>query len=395
MPAYRSFAQHLDPAVTPKRILALDGGGIRGVLTLGVLREIETLLRARFGGDPAFRLAHYFDLIGGTSTGAIIAGGLAIGMSVDEIHGHYLKLGNAVFKRSLFRQGIVRQKFDAGEVSRALKSVFGDRTLAGPGFLTGLMVMSKRLDTGSPWPLTNHPGAKYFGLRPNSTTIPNGEFPLWRVVRASTAAPYYFAPEMIQISKADPARGLKAVQGEFVDGGVSPSNNPALQLLLTATLDGYAFRWATGADKLLVVSLGTGRNLSGPGLSSGLKATSAAQAMAALASLMDDCSDLVETVMQWLSASPTARDIDREILKATPPLGGAPTISYARYNVFFDRKWCGETLGIDLAEDEIDRLAAMDRPENMPTLDKLGRAAGAKLVAAEHFPAAFDAGVVA
>jgi hypothetical protein len=390
MPAYRSFDQHLDPTVTPKRILALDGGGIRGVLTLGMLREIETLLRARFGGDPDFRLADYFDLIGGTSTGAIIAAGLAIGMSVDEIHGHYLNLGNAVFKRSLLRQGILRQKFDAGDVSRALKSVFGDRTLAGPGFRTGLMVMSKRLDTGSPWPLTNHPGAKYFGLRPNSTTIPNGEFPLWRVVRASTAAPYYFAPEMIQISKADPARGLKGVQGEFVDGGVSPSNNPALQLLLTATLEGYRFGWATGADKLFVVSLGTGRNLGGPGLSSGVKATSAGHAMAAL---MDDCSDLVETVMQWLSASPTARDIDREILKATPPLAGAPAISYARYNVFFDREWCNETLGIDLAEEQIDKLAAMDKPENMPTLDDLGRAAGAKLVSEKHFPAAFDAGV--
>ncbi len=108
MASYRAFAQHLDPTVGPKRILALDGGGLRGVLTLGMLREIETQLRARHGGDPAFRLSDYFDLMAGTSTGAIIAAALSLGMSVDEVHQHYLSLGNFVFKRSLLRWGALR-----------------------------------------------------------------------------------------------------------------------------------------------------------------------------------------------------------------------------------------------------------------------------------------------
>ena len=43
----------------PKRILALDGGGLRGMLTLGFLRQIEKILRARHGSDPSFRLCHY------------------------------------------------------------------------------------------------------------------------------------------------------------------------------------------------------------------------------------------------------------------------------------------------------------------------------------------------
>ena len=389
-PTYRTFQQHLDAAVTPKRILAIDGGGIRGVLTVGILREIETLLRERGGGDPNFRLADYFDLIGGTSTGAIIAAGLALGMSVDEVHQHYLDLGKAVFKRSLLRLGVVRQKFDAADVSRALKSVFGDRTLGSSDFKTGLMVMSKRLDTGSPWPLTNNPNARYFGLRPNSRTIPNGEFPLWRVVRASTAAPYYFAPEMIQISKSDPARGLKAVDGEFVDGGVSTANNPALQLLLTATTAGCKFGWQTGADKLLIVSLGTGRASAEVGLSAGLKATSAAHAMRALASLMGDCSELVETIMQWLSNSPTARDIDREIGAVTPTIAGGPLVSYVRYNVFFEPEWCRTSLGLEWSAKKLDELAQMDEPDNMPALDEIGRLAGSKLVQGAHFAPAFD-----
>ena len=55
-----------------KRILALDGGGLRGILTLGILRHIEAVLAERHGQDTSFRLCHYFDLIAGTSTGAII-----------------------------------------------------------------------------------------------------------------------------------------------------------------------------------------------------------------------------------------------------------------------------------------------------------------------------------
>jgi predicted acylesterase/phospholipase RssA len=392
MPAvrYRTFQEHLDPALKPKRILALDGGGIRGVLTAGILKRIEDVLRARAGGDPSFRLSDYFDLIGGTSTGSIIAAGLSLGMSADEVREQYFKLGNAAFKGSLLRLGVVRQKYDSKPVERALRTLFGERTLASGDFRTGLMVMSKRLDTNSPWPLTNNPRARYFGLRENSTTIPNGEFPLWKVVRASTAAPYFFGPEMIVIKNADTARGLKRVVGEFVDGGVSTANNPALQLVLMATVRGYSFNWAMGPEELLVVSLGTGRGNPEVGVSAGLGATSLAHAMRSLASIMDDCSELVETTMQWLSQSPTAREIDREMGTVQPALGGAPRLSYLRYNVTFDAAWFREHLGLDWSAGKIAALAAMDKPANMPDLDAVGRLAGEKLVKDGHFPAVFD-----
>jgi uncharacterized protein len=79
-----SKQQHLDPNTLPKRILSLDGGGIRGILTLEYLGVVESLLRKRSGRDD-FRLCDYFDLIGGTSTGSIIAAGLACGMLVDQL----------------------------------------------------------------------------------------------------------------------------------------------------------------------------------------------------------------------------------------------------------------------------------------------------------------------
>ena len=89
----------------PRKLLALDGGGIRGVLTLQVLIRMEELLREKSGQGDNFRLCNYFDYIGGTSTGAIIAAGLARGMSAQELSDFYMKAGPAMFDKSfiLFR----------------------------------------------------------------------------------------------------------------------------------------------------------------------------------------------------------------------------------------------------------------------------------------------------
>jgi len=65
----------------PRRIWALDGGGIRGVITLGILERIEALVTKKSGKE---NFCDYFDYIAGTSTGAIIAAELARGMSVTQ-----------------------------------------------------------------------------------------------------------------------------------------------------------------------------------------------------------------------------------------------------------------------------------------------------------------------
>ena len=384
---YPTFKEHLDPSKGPKRILALDGGGLRGVLTLGILREIETLLRERHG-DPSLRLGHYFDLIAGTSTGAIIAAGLSLGMSVDEVHGHYMNLGKIVFKRNLLRWGALRAKFDSDNVREALVDVFGERKLDSKDFLTGLLVVTKRLDTGSAWPITNNPNAKYFKGGANSTTIPNADYPLWQVVRASTAAPSYFDPETIDIGRAE--GGMKAVTGDFVDGGVSPSNNPTLQALMTATMEGYRFGWAVGEKVLQVVSVGTGKADAEVGHANIIESTPAIHAVLSLKALMADCADQVEAIMQWLSSSPTARCIDREMDKAQPPLGSAAMCSYLRYNVLFQTDWWAENLGESVSAETLKELEAMDKPANIPELDRIGRLVGAKLVKAAHFDTSFD-----
>jgi patatin-like phospholipase/acyl hydrolase len=82
-------------ALGPKRILALDGGGIRGAITLGFLVQLEKHLRKRHD-NPNLLLRDYFDLIGGTSTGSIIAASLAIGMNTTDILTEYEKMGDQI-----------------------------------------------------------------------------------------------------------------------------------------------------------------------------------------------------------------------------------------------------------------------------------------------------------
>lgn len=379
----RTRDQHMANDGTPKRILALDGGGLRGILSLGLLQKIENILRERHQAGDDFRLSHYFDLIAGTSTGAIIAATLAMGWTVEEIRKRYMSLGERVFTRSLLRQGVLRAKYDDATLISELKKVYGAKTtLGGPELETGLLVMTKRIDTGSPWPISNNPRGQYFAARPNGV-LGDGDYPLWQVVRASTAAPGYFDSQQITIARA----GAKSVTGEFVDGGVSPFNNPALMAMMYATMNGYRIGWPAGADKLLVLSIGTGA--ADPTVTHASLA--AKQAVDALLSLMNDTATLQETLLQWLSDGPTARLINREVGNLEGDvLNGMPALTYRRYNVDL-RASSLQQLEPALQDPKvIESLSAMDSPANMTVLHRLGLLAAQRDVQGDHFPAPFD-----
>ena len=380
---HRTRDEHLfNPG--PKRILALDGGGIRGIFTVQILRKIEGIVRDRTQ-NPTACLADYFDLIGGTSTGSIIATFLAMGWSVDEIEKLYHELGQQIFKPSFFRKGLFSSKFSAAPLRSALKRELGEICIGGPELTTGLAIMAKRMDTGSPWIIHNNPKGKYFGaLSKDSESTPNKDYLLRKVIRASTAAPHFFQPESIEVAKG--------MTGAFVDGGVSPHNNPALQLLLMATLQGYRLNWPTGADNLLLVSVGTGSKTFSMHPLDVEGMVPAQLALEALQSLMDDASVLNELMLQWLSRSPTARSLDGEVGDLSADVLGnrEPWLSYLRYNVELEATWIKENLGIEFTEKEINLLKTMDQPETMESLVKLGDATAEKFVTADHFPAAFD-----
>jgi hypothetical protein len=380
----RTRDEHWSADGTPKRVLALDGGGVRGILTVGYLERVEEILRGRHGGSAGFRLSHYFDLIAGTSTGAIIAACLAKGMAVSDVRDLYQKLAGSIFKRSPFRWGILRARYGANQLREYLKDVFKNNTMGSQAIETGLLVVAKRLDTGSTWPMSNNPRNRFFTARGDDTFLSNEDYPVQAVVRASTAAPSFFAPEYIEIS---PDRDRP--RGEFVDGGVSPHNNPALMALQYVALRGFGAGWALDSDKLLLVSVGTGN--AQPGVSHSWLA--GPHAVNSLLALRDDCAEQVETLLQWLSRSPTARRIDAGIGDmASDLLAERPLLQYLRYNVSLERSWIYEQLGMDLPESEVRHLRDMDRPEMMPTLHLLGVTAAKKQILESHFPPSFDLG---
>jgi hypothetical protein len=373
----------------PKRILALDGGGIRGALTLEYLARLEAVLRQRTGGGESFRLSDYFDLIGGTSTGSIIATGLALGFPVSKLQTLYSELAGAVFKKPFWRVGALVSKFPRQPLAEQLERQFADVTLGGAELRTGLMIMTKRLDTGSPWPIHNNPKGTFFEATAESQGFPNKKFLLREIVRASTAAPHYFEPERLAVASA---AGGGQVDGAFIDGGVSPANNPALQLLMLATLEGYKLRWPLGVDNLLLVSLGTGFDEMALGADEVMDMPAGLLAVRALAALMDDCTWLNQAVLQWLGRSDTAWIIDPEVgdLKKDV-IEGRKLLTYQRYNVKLERTWLKDRLGLDLPEGEVQGLRAMDNPANVAALARVGTAAAGRQMMPEHFPKAFDA----
>ncbi len=106
----------------PRKLWRLDSGGIRGLMTLEILAEIERTLRQHFRQDDHFVLADYFDYIGGTSIGAITAMCLSLGMSVDAIREFYVRAAPAMFQKTPWWQRW-RNKYRCDRLKAMIKAV--------------------------------------------------------------------------------------------------------------------------------------------------------------------------------------------------------------------------------------------------------------------------------
>ena len=376
----------------PKRILALDGGGIRGALTLGYLQRIEDILREQHRNNPDFTLSDYFDLIGGTSTGSIIAACLAIGMKVSDIKEKYFELGGRIFGKkykwwNVFQiDDILKARYDAEPLEEELYKVFGDVQLGSDTIKTGLCIVTKRADTNSVWPLINHPRGKYYDSKDGK----NKDILLWKAVRASAAAPTYFIPQVIEVGGGLPSAA-------FVDGGVSMANNPAFQLLMVATLKGFPFHWKMGAANLLLVSVGTGMSKLErlPADISKNNLLNWAQQIPDM--LMQDASWQNQLILQWLSKSPTAQDIDGEIGKLEEDLlvidatNKEGLLSYLRYNFLLDADNLNnlKPKGKTFTKPQVDDLIEMSNAGSRFDLYDIGEAAAQNDVLKQHFPQKF------
>lgn len=209
-----------------RRILAIDGGGILGLIPAMVLAEIEA--RA---GQPAGQL---FDLVTGTSTGGIIACAVAAGMLAQTVVDLYRQRGKDIFARTMGHSvgtgvGLWGPQYAAAGIEGALLDVFEDATLS--DCTTPLLVPAYDIEARTP---VLFKSAKAGDTRRN--------FYLRDVARATSAAPTYFPPARI-----------KSLAGEVitaVDGGLF-ANNPAACALAQVAKAGRL----PGAAML---SLGTG-----------------------------------------------------------------------------------------------------------------------------------------
>ncbi len=366
--------------VQPRKILSLDGGGIRGVITLEILAEIENQLKQKLNRGDDFRLSDYFDYIGGTSTGAIIAAGLSLGMSVDQLLDFYLNKGKDMFdKNFLLKQW--KALYGSGHLLQMLKETFGEDTdmhIDNGKFKCLLMVCTMNRSTDSPWPISNNPLAKYNDkLRADC----NANIKLFQLVRASTAAPVYFPPETLQWDEHDPNKTFV-----FVDGGVTPYNNPAFLLYRMATQPAYKLNWEVGENKLLIISIGTGSSASG-GDYHNLADTLSSLPSNLMYAIQTDQDINCRTAGRCTYGAP----IDRELKDMVPmdANGNVYDLSvdtkqhflYARYNADLSEEGL-QAMG--LGDIDSDQVRQMDSVKHIDDLQTVGKAA-AKQVSMAHF----------
>jgi hypothetical protein len=355
-----------------RRLLALDGGGIRGLVTLGILEKLEADLRAASGAGASFRLSDYFDFIGGTSTGAILATGLAIGKPVADLITFYRTCGAQMFEANALLKR-AWSKFNSDPLEAKLKGVFGEVTGLGSEKLkTLLLVVMRNVTTDSPWPVTNNPLAKYNDRTRQDCNL---DLPLWQLVRASTAAPTYFPPEVVQIGPREFV---------FVDGGVTPYNTPAFVMYRNAVAPPFKLEWERGERNMLIISIGAGSiPLLGPGARNPSRSVFEV-AMGIAGELMNGMAYDQDINCRTVGRCVFGAPLDREVGNLVPDVPIEKNLGrdflYARYDAELTREGLND-LGLSGVNPA--RVAKLDSVEAIEDLLLIGRHYAEKYLKAE------------
>lgn len=203
--------------------IAIDGGGIRGVIVARALAILEDQL-----GQP---LRDIVGLVAGTSTGSVIAAGICAGLSASKMYDLYIKLGKSIFKKTWRSKlwPLTRYRYETTPLKNAFHQEVGD------------------LKLGEFWNANPRIDAVFttFDLLENRTRFIKpwkAEYQAWPVIKAvlaSCAVPTYFP----------------VLDGRFVDGGVGAYANPCY---LAAYELSFCLGW--DASETTLISLGTGRS---------------------------------------------------------------------------------------------------------------------------------------
>ena len=209
-----------------KKILAIDGGGIKGVYAASVLAEIERLSGAS--------ICDYFDMLAGTSTGAIIAAALSLKIPAQDILKLYLNKGKEIFPKEHWK--LFRGKYRTEPLENELEKIFDDKKMCDAG--TRLVIPVYNLSTD----------AVQIFKTPHATDLRfDKDKKIYDVLLATTAAPVYFSP-------------YKMRGGVYMDGGVG-ANNPSL----IALVEGIT-RCGWKKEEIMILNIGSitsGKNTTG------------------------------------------------------------------------------------------------------------------------------------
>ena len=197
------------------RVLSIDGGGIRGIFPATLLAGLE-------GHIPAgHRIADYFDLIAGTSTGGIIALGLANGLRASDVRDLYVERGSDIFppardgalgfvaQKVRGIRGLIHYRYDRAALSRLLQEIFGDRTLGESSVRLCVPAADGRFGETYIFKTPHHPDFKK-----------DASERLTKVAASTAAAPTFFRP-------------LEDGGYTFLDGGLF-ANDPIMVALVDA-----------------------------------------------------------------------------------------------------------------------------------------------------------------
>jgi patatin-like phospholipase/acyl hydrolase len=277
--------------------------------------------------------------------------------------------------------GLLKRTFISRYEDKALAAILQDTfgataTLGDDSLKTLLLLVMRNVTTDSPWTLSNNPQAKYNDRkRPDC----NLNLPLWKLIRASTAAPTFFPPEQVTVGTREFI---------FVDGGITPYNNPAFQLFLMATTQPYNLNWATGEEEMLLVSVGTGLT---PKVQPDLKVGGMHllyQAQSLPLALMFAAQNEQDLLCRSFGKCLAGDVIDREVgdlIGATGP-ANPKLFTYARYDAELSAEGL-KKLGVEHLDAV--KLQEMDSVKYMKELQEVGRAIAQKVQLSEPGFAAF------
>ena len=328
-----------------KSVLACCGGGLRGIIGAAMLERLEGLGRARYGAD--YRLSQSFDLVGGVSTGAVMATAVALGMRAERIVAFYRDDAPKVFRRNRFKIPGFRPLFDAEDLWGHYMGSTQGRRLDRTHLETDLAVMVKNMSDARPTLLTSM--AEAGGTELLGASISAAPVCLADLLRASTAAPGLFAPMRLPIGDDGEMRVC-------VDGGIGPFNDPSH--LLWALLTSEAV-WGAGAEMSLV-SLGAGGSTARYRDAALTRRPAGLLALTALKTMLTDGERYAEAQMQTLAAA-------------------CPTLDYRKLDLDLSAEAI-EELGLTVSKDQLRQMRDIADPRGTGLLYEAASALAEKII---------------